>query len=488
MALQHLPRMRSAALGIAFAGLIVGAATGVGHGASGSAAVGGPVEAIRYEVVTSPDAADLSVEVSLPAGLDSALTVDPQAQAFVEGLAILESGRWISLRAARGAWRAPSCRRTGCRLRYVFHLRAAARTLDDPDTAAEREQVIVGPASTWLIRPLNLPDVGLRGRLHVNTTAPITFVTGLSRMPGIDDTYDVVLLPFFMSPYSAFGRFDVQTLRIGGAALDMAVAVPALGDDLTRLRVWVTSAASAVSSYFGRFPVDHALILVVPQSAGVHGKALGGGGATVLLQVAPGADLKNTAHDWMAAHEMIHLAVPDMPRAQLWLTEGLATYIEPLARAMTAELRPESVWRDLVLGLPKGLPAPGDRGLDRTHTWGRTYWGGALFAFVADLEIRKATNGDQSLATALQGVLHAGGDARVFWPVERFTAACDRALGRPILTDLYRRMAEQPVDVDLRGIWRGLGVSVTGGQVDLDDRAPLASIRRRMIGVANRAP
>jgi len=62
-----------------------------------------------------------------------------------------------------------------------------------------------------------------------------------------------------------------------------------------------------------------------------------------------------------------------------WLGEGLATYIEPLGRIRTGSLTPERVWRDLVLGLPQGEPQPGDQGLDVTHTWGRTYWGGRFF-------------------------------------------------------------------------------------------------------------
>jgi hypothetical protein len=186
---------------------------------------------------------------------------------------------------------------------------------------------------------------------------------------------------------------------------------------------------------------------------------------------------------------MVHLAVPEMSPAHRWLTEGLATYVEPLARALTGELAPASVWRDLVRGLPKGLPEPGDQGLDRTHTWGRTYWGGALYAFLADLEIRKATGGRESLATALRGILQAGGDTRVAWPIERFLDAGDRALGRPILGTLYHQMAERPVSVDLPAIWRQLGIAVSkDGQVVLDDRAPLASIRRQMIGPAAATP
>jgi hypothetical protein len=70
------------------------------------------------------------------------------------------------------------------------------------------------------------------------------------------------------------------------------------------------------------------------------------------------------------------------------------------------------MWADLVRDMPKGLPEPGDQGLDNTHTWGRTYWGGALFCFLADIEIRKQTKNEKGLQDALRGILNAGGDIR----------------------------------------------------------------------------
>jgi hypothetical protein len=443
---------------------------------------------IRYEVVASKNAADLQIEAELPAGLGSTLAVDPVAGPFIDSLFQYRSGQWIAVTGGQPGWRASGCARSGCRVRYVFHLRAAAEAIDDPDTAAVRGTALVAPASTWLLRPEPLPDGVLRGRVHVTVPDPLAFVTGLPRVAGVASTYAVALLPFFVSPYSAFGRFDVERLSIGGADIQLAVAAPSLTEDRARIRAWTTAAARAIAAYFDRFPVEQALVLAVPQRSGMHGKALGGGGATVLLQIAPGMDLRDPAVDWQAAHEMVHLAVPEMSRAQIWLTEGLATYVEPLARTMTGELRAESVWMDLVRGLPKGLPGPDDQGLDRTHTWGRTYWGGALFALLADLEIRKATNGQRSLATALQGVLQQGGDARVFWSVERFMSACDRAVGKPILTDLYHRMAARPVAVDLDGLWHELGIVVSNDRITFDDHAPLAAIRRRMIGPATVTP
>ena len=443
---------------------------------------------LRYEVAVSGNSENLQVEADIPAGLGSTFTVDPSAARFVERASWYRAGAWVPLTGGRGTWRVAGCEQAGCRVRYLFQLRAAAEAIDDPDTAVSRGGALVAPAATWLLRPEPLPKSAVSARMHVTVPRPLAFVTGLPRVAGVADTYVVALLPFFVSPYSAFGRFNLEKLTIGGADIELAVATPALAEDRQRIRAWTTNAARAVAAYFGRFPVEHALVLAVPQRSGMHGKALGGGGATVLLQTAPGTDLDDPAFDWQAAHEMVHLAVPEMSRAQIWLTEGLATYIEPLARSMTGELRPESVWRDLVRGLPQGLPGPGDLGLDRTHTWGRTYWGGALFAFLADLEIRKETKGQRSLATALQGVLGDGGDARVFWPVDRFMSACDRALGKPILTNLYHRMAEHRVDVDLGAIWRDLGVAVSDGRVTFDERAPLAEIRRRMIGPAPATP
>jgi hypothetical protein len=39
----------------------------------------------------------------------------------------------------------------------------------------------------------------------------------------------------------------------------------------------------------------------------------------------------------------------------------------------------------------RGEPGPGDGGLDDTDSWGRTYWGGALFCLLADVRFRERT-------------------------------------------------------------------------------------------------
>jgi hypothetical protein len=207
---------------------------------------------------------------------------------------------------------------------------------------------------------------------------------------------------------------------------------------------------------------------------------MGEGEASVLLQVAPGADLHDPAWDWMATHEMVHLGSPSLSRRHLWLEEGLATYVEPLARAAVGDLSAEAVWRDMVRGLPKGEPEPDDRGLDHTSSWASTYWGGALFCMQADIAIRRATGGAQSLRSALRAVLDAGGDARSGWTIDRFLDTADRVVGSPVMRKLYGQMALARHEIDLPALWASLGVVSDGKRVSFDDRAPEAALRRAL--------
>src|SRR5204862_508621 len=81
-----------------------------------------------------------------------------------------------------------------------------------------------------------------------------------------------------------------------------------------------------------------------------------------------------------------------------------------------------ALWGGLAHGLPQGQPRDGDRGLDHTPTWGRTYWGGAMFCLLADVEMRRRSAGRAGLQQALQGLGAAGGNYSVRWPVERVLA------------------------------------------------------------------
>jgi hypothetical protein len=284
-------------------------------------------------------------------------------------------------------------------------------------------------------------------------------------------------------PYDAFDRLPATPIHVGGGTLNVAFAPD--GIDLPRDAImdWLTTSAKAVTVYFGKFPVASARVLVVPvPGSGVQGgTTYGHRGAATRLVVGSEVTQAELADDWKAVHEMTHLALPDVKDSHLWLAEGIATYVEPVARVEAGNLTAEKIWGDMLRDMPKGLPQKGDRGLDYTPTWGRTYWGGAMFCLLADVEIRKQTNNAKGLQQALRGILDAGGDHEQdwsTWPIRRIFSVGDRATGTTVLTDLYNKMRAKPYAPDLDALWRELGVSVQSGKVVFDDSAPLAAIRR----------
>ena len=249
------------------------------------------------------------------------------------------------------------------------------------------------------------------------------------------------------------------------------------GEELKR---WVQKAADAIVAYYGRFPVPHLRIQIEPSGGnGIRGgKTFGRGGGLIVVHVGsqtPGIEL---ASDWMMTHEMVHLTFPSMADEHHWIEEGIATYVEPVGRIQAGQMDPAEMWRDLVRDMPKGEPRAGDKGLDHTHTWGRTYWGGALYCLRADVEIRRQTQNAKGLQDALRGILDAGGDIREDWELRKALETGDRTTGTHVLMNLYEEMKDKPVEVELDSLWKQLGVKAENGKVTLVDDAPLAGVRR----------
>ncbi len=463
----------------AFALALVGAPACAGRAPPARPEAGG---AWRYRVEAGPGARELAIEAEFAGGVPEEFSVGEGAEPFVRGVEIERGGAWRPLPPRGDSWFAPSCVARGCRVRYRFLLAEAAAALDDLDRAvAQGGEAFLAPPSTWLLRPL-----GGRGRVRLSVAMPpgVEFVTGLRR-EGPGGAFALEAGDLADAPYSGFGRFRVRALGLaGGERLALAFAPGPLGLDDERLASYVASSAAGVASFYGRFPVDGALVVVVPvEGRGVlFGKASGNGGASVVMLMGASLSEADLRRDWVMTHELVHLGFPWLARRHLWLEEGLATYVEPLVRLRAGLVEPEALWGEFVERMPQGLPRAGDRGLDHTPTWGRTYWGGAIFCLLADVEIRRRTGGARSLEDALRGVVRAGGNASARWRIDDALAAGDRAVGVSVLRELYRAMADRPGEVDLPKLWRELGVRAEGGRVRFDDAAPLASIRRGIAG------
>jgi hypothetical protein len=249
------------------------------------------------------------------------------------------------------------------------------------------------------------------------------------------------------------------------------------------LMKWIQRSLGIVAAYYGRFPTDSLRIQVVAESGdGVRsGKTWGYGGGFIRVEVGRDVSEAQLLDDWVLVHEMTHLALPDVGDDQSWFSEGLAVYVEGIAREQAGNRTEQDVFAEQMRQMPRGMPQPGDRGLDHTHTWGRTYWGGAMFCFLADVEIHRKTDNRFGLQDAMRAVAKASGGLSADWPISRVFATADAATGTRVLTDLYTQMKDSPVTPDLHGLWAQLGVESDGGNIKFNNDAPLADIRRSIM-------
>jgi len=273
---------------------------------------------------------------------------------------------------------------------------------------------------------------------------------------------------------------DTAILKVSGVTIEVTLPEGQMKLSRNELLGWVRTSASTVADYYGHFPVPH-LTLKMRSTSGSgirHGVTYPKDGGLIFISVGRDADVADTKEDWVLVHEMIHLAFPSMEDDQHWIEEGISTYVEPVARARKGGLSVQEVWRTFVRDMPKGEPAAGDQGLDSTHTWGRTYWGGAIFCLLADVRIRERTKNRQGLEDALRGINHGGGNITEDWEIGKALAMGDKATGTTVLRDLYKEMRDKPAPADLDQLWKKLGIAVNDGTVTFNDKAPEASIRK----------
>ena len=277
------------------------------------------------------------------------------------------------------------------------------------------------------------------------------------------------------------------TLSSAGSTIHVAFSSPPPAALKQAIQTWITKAATAVTNYYRRYPVSVVNVTVNlrnrPGAGGGH--ASGWNGARIEVAVGRNTTSAQFDDDWIMTHEMVHLALPSVAEKHHWIEEGLATYIEPVARARVGQLSPEKIWGDMVDGMPNGLPEGGDRGLDHTPTWGRTYWGGAMFCLYADVEIRRRTHNQKGLEDAMRAVLEKNGNIQTEAELTDLLTTGDQATGVPVLTELFNEWSAKPVTPDLNAFWKQLGVVSDGKTVRFDDSAPLASVRKAItFGIA----
>jgi hypothetical protein len=288
-----------------------------------------------------------------------------------------------------------------------------------------------------------------------------------------------ITLGLMLTPLKAYPA-STQELAADGVKISVDFADTDFVTGTEPLAGWIKRSAGIVAAYYGHFPVTQLFIRVSSSGGGGvhHGTTFGEPRPFIRISVGREVTPTELLNDWVLVHEMTHLALPDVGDEHAWLSEGIAVYVEGVARAQVGNRPAQDVWAEDLRSMPRGLPEPGDAGLDHTHTWARTYWGGALFCLLADVQIRQLTNDRLGLQNALRAVAEKSGGLGADWPIERVLSVGDAAVGTHALEDLYARLKGAAAPTDLPALWRSLGIEPNGsGGVELHEDAPLARIR-----------
>jgi hypothetical protein len=287
----------------------------------------------------------------------------------------------------------------------------------------------------------------------------------------------------------AIGRFSVESLELPGGQFRYALLPGEPPADAAAIRRWVTGGARALVSAYGRLPVPDLQLLVVPVGHGREpvpwGEVQRGGGDAVDLYIDQRRPAEEFMNDWVLVHELSHLLHPSIVGADRWLSEGIASYYQNVLRARAGLMSAQSAWNALHAGFERGLGGtPRGRSLAevsetmmRDHSFMRVYWSGAAIALLADVELRRRSQGAQSLDTALAAFSKCCLPADRSWSAHELMQELDRLTGTGVFMRLYRTYVNSDRFPDLRALYAELGLQpVSASSLRLDPKAPGAAI------------
>jgi hypothetical protein len=472
------------------AGLLLGCAQHVPPAANARAANDIPLEGLAYRFTTDPELNGLDAQVCFRGA------PPPELVCGIESGAKYIAGAWLEQGASRtpipirgGRISLAAVPRDGC-IGYRIDFRVAES--HGSMGVARRGAAIVTNVALWLWRPA-------RWELIREATAELNLPPGMQVLlpwtpRGKRYVLDVSTFAYF--GFAACGRFEVERVAAPSATLDVAVLDGLSPATRSHVVPWLTSAARTASQPFGRFPCERGVIVVVPTPSGDpvrFGMAARGGGASTILLVSPDAELEPLVHDWIAVHEFSHLMHPFVSREDAWLSEGLATYYQEIARVRGGLLAESEAWRRIYDGSRLAVSAPGSLAeqsarMFESRAFPLVYWSGAAFALLADAELRRRSGGKLTLDDVMRELAACCAREPRPTPAREVIARMDRIAGLPVFSELLQKWVLGPRPPDLNELYGRLGLLPGPDGVRISGRGEEAWIRAAIMSAPAHVP
>ena len=266
--------------------------------------------------------------------------------------------------------------------------------------------------------------------------------------------------PYDWTSRIAIGKFTVTPVAIGDRHIQVAVLNSSAKRKAEYID-WLKQAAEAVAGINGQYPVDNAQVVIVPIGASREavpwGEVQRGGSVAAHFFVDSFRPIQEFKDDWTATHELSHMLVPYIDRDELWLSEGIASYYQNVARGKAGMISHEMAWDKLLAGFGRGTRAAKKESLSNSSAIMQMYWGGAAIYLMADAELRKRSGGKQSLATVLKKFNGCCRPSIQSWSGVALMKQWDQLSGTRIFTTLYYEQAQARRFPDVEPLLRALG-------------------------------
>ena len=442
-------------------------------------------EVHQYEVQVAPDLGSLTVEVRLASPVSELRSRDSNAALYTRDVVDCERGQRLSISSRRLRPGNTQC------IRYGFDLQSVPSRRRDFYSSRFADNRLVSPA-TWLWLPRLDAATEIRVRFDLPPGVSVSVPWEPYDEAG-ENAYRFGPSPLSSRAISVFGDFSYREIEVPGATLRVTLLQgETSADDREKLLRWLKAAAMNVVRTYGRFPNPSPQVVVVPvgsfgRSAVPFGRVIRDGGEAIQFFVNPDRPLADYVGDWTATHEFSHLLLPYVASRQKWISEGFASYYQNVLMARSGAYSEQRAWQKLHEGFERAraepLTSPNSATMRRSRMM--VYWSGAAMALMADVELRRR-DPDSSLDSLLSELQACCLPSDRTWTGEELFSELDELGDTDVMTEMYRRYANQRGMPDMEGLYRDLGLELQGDRVVLREDARLASLRRSIMAAPQR--
>jgi len=353
-----------------------------------------------------------------------------------------------------------------------------------PKRQRKREKIISFQSeNSWLWLPEKLSD---------NETAEITF--NIPKKYFVSAPWQLIdqqkkVFRIGKTPHDwgftlMIGEFVMKKLKLEQDKTLYLAMLPRLKQQ-DELKRWIEHSVNALTTYLGEVPQSHLQVMLLENKRFKSGPVpwgdmQRGGGMGVRFVVNSNQPIEKFYADWTATHEFSHLLIPNIEYKDIWLSEGLASYLQYILMAQSGVITEQIAWQKIYQGLMRG--EKGTRKVSPENLieasqkrsqggrYGRTmrvYWSGAAYFLKADWLLRKASDGKQGLPDVLNKLNQCCVNSNQEWSGIELSNKLDQLSNTKIFSRLYQQIAYAKNFPNMSETYDGLGIDIDAGTVKL---------------------